>query len=174
MKNFIRFSILSLVLFFSNFGFSQSFEVTNADVLAIAGKQMKGQLTYANYSNDGTGETLKCELTTSIKKGRLRTEILFEEKDKKGRPYEHNSSIKISQDNRTFHMGKDKWIILESMKTQDELKIVAVRKGKDANKKADLKMTVNINKEGSISWKSEVRYAGTKEIFLRNQYSFSK
>lgn len=174
MKNFIQISIFTFAFLLPTFASAQNYEVANSDLALLAGKTMKGQLSYLDYSDDTSTETLKCELTTSKKKGSLKTVIVFEEKDKKGNPYRQSSKFKISKDQRTLSIGKEKWIILESSKNGGEMKIIAVKKGTDNNKAADFRMTVELNASGKINWKKEVRYSGEDKVFLRNQYSFSK
>ena len=174
MKNLFRITVLSIAFFVANFTFSQNFEVSNNDLLAMADQTMKGELTYLNYSDDSSSETLKCQLTTFVEKGRLQTRVLFEEKNKKGEPYRQNSSIKISKDRKTFLMGKESWKVLKSEKDESTATLVVYKKGRDNNRDADMQMTVVLDSNGKISWKKEVRYKGTEKLFQRNLYSFSK
>ena len=174
MKNLFRITVLPIAFLVANFTFAQNFEVSNNDLLAMADQTMNGQLTYLNYSDDSSSETLNCELTTSVEKGRLQIRVLFEEKNKKGKPYRHNSSLKISKDRKTLLMGKESWKVLKSKKESSIVTLVVYKKGRDNNRDADMQMTVILNSNGKISWKKEVRYEGAEKLFQRNLYSFSK
>lgn len=174
MKNLFKNSTFIIALLISNFAFAQNFEVTNNDLLAMANKTMQGELTYLNYSDDSSTATLKCKISTFVEKSRLQTRIIFEEKDKNGKPYKQSSSIKLSKDGGTFYMGRDAWQVLKSTKDEGTINLTVYKKGEDNNREADMQMVVELDESGKISWGKQVRYKGTDKLFQRNQYTFSK
>jgi len=176
MKKLVK--SIAVVLFlitgqaFINTSFAQTVAVSNSDFSAF-NSTWTGKLTYLNYADDKSHFSIPCTLETFYKKGKLKTVIVYDELDKKGKKMKNKSSFSISKDGKYFLMGNDKWKIISNEKANGNLKIVATKNGKDNEQKAEMRITFVLENMKSISWKKDVRYEGTNDFFNRNQFSFS-
>lgn len=152
---------------------AQNTSLQNSDFSTINHK-WSGQLQYLNYGDDKSIVKIPCTLTTDFNKGKIRSLIVFDEKDGNGKKMTSKSKFHLSKNGKYFMIDKEKWKITSTENTEQVIKIIATKKGKDNNRSADMKITWVLEKGKSISWKKDVRYDGTENFFNRNNFTFSK
>lgn len=168
MKFPITFILLTI---WSSFGFAQNNTVSNSDFKEMIA-DWTGNLSYLNYQDDKSIFTIPCILKTTFKNGKLKTKITYDELDKKGKKMTSKSSFHISKDGQHLMVGKDKWKIISSKKSDTQIQIITQTTGDDNNRPSEFRMTLTITKGESIQWKKEVKYQGTENFFNRNNFSF--
>ncbi len=177
MKKTSKINLLSLLflasLLINSTIYAQSLAVQNSDFEGI-NQNWTGQLQYLNYGDDKSIVKIHCTLKTDFKKGKIKSIIEFNELDKKGKKMTSKSKFQLSKNGEFFLIDKEKWEVVSMEKADQNIQIIAQKRGKDNNRMADLKITWTLKKNQSISWKKDVRYDGTDQFFNRNSFSFSK
>lgn len=175
MKKLSKTTILVFLILIGNLFLTnltaQSTVVSNSDFENLQ-NEWKGDLQYLNYRDDESKFTIPCTMKTNFKKGKLHFAIIFDEM-KNGKKMTSESNIYISKDGSFLVMDGENWKIKSNEKQENQLKIIATKRGDDNDRPSDLRMTFTFQKGKSLIWKKDVKYDGTTSFFNRNQFSFT-
>ncbi len=139
------------------------------DHLKVYEGQWNGKLTYLNYGDDETIVDLSVRMEATFDKGRLTFEYFYNEGD--GRVEKRTGVFKITK-NKIFYNGS--WT-LDSSEIIDlsHWKLSMSSSGKDNNKKASFRQTVEVSPE-KIVYIKMVKYDGESDYFMRNRHVFER
>ncbi len=152
---------------------AQTTAVQNSDFEEI-NQNWIGELKYLNYGDDKSIVSIPCSLKTDFTNGKIKSIIEFDELNKKGKKMTSKTKFQLSKNGKYFKVNREKWEVISTKNSHQSIQIIAQKKGKDNNQSADLRITWTLEKGKSISWKKDVRYAGTDIFFNRNYFNFSK
>ena len=139
------------------------------DHLAVFEGNWTGTLTYLNYGDDETLVTLPVDLEASYSDQGLSFDYLFTEPG--GGIEKRNGSLKLKK-GKVYYSGI--WELVDTKITSlNEWTVELKRSGKDNNRKAQFRQTIEVTAE-KITVTKNVRYEGTDNFFMRNQYIFEK
>jgi len=144
-------------------------ENIDADYLKVFEGEWQGTLTYLNYGDDETLVNLPVRMVAELHKGKLSFEYFYNEGN--GRTEKRKDSFRVKGD-KIYHNGK--WS-LESSELIDTAhwSLILTSKGKDNNRPASFRKTVNVTPE-RIQVEKWVLYEGEQEYFMRNRHIFEK
>ncbi len=166
MKKFI--SIWLIALSFSAFGFGQTSKVKIKDLQNLRGAQWTGTLSYLDYRKN-TKVSISSNLTVTQSKDD-KSSWIFEYQYPDEPKANSRETVAVSKDGKTF----DGETVTERTSLADKtLKIVTQKSGPDNDKKALFRFTYLLGKT-SFSIKKEVRYEGTTDFFVRNEYIWKR
>lgn len=159
-------TLASTLLIVLNF-FTEA-ELTN-DHLKVFEGEWGGSLTYLNYQDEKTLVTLNLKMEATFSKKGLKFDYYYDEGN--GRTEKRNGSFQLKGDKVRFNGN---WEV-ESTDIQDleNWKLVLVSTGKDNNKPASFRKTVEVS-PSKITVTQKVRFDGESDYFLRNKHIFER
>lgn len=166
MKKFI--SIWLIAISFSVFVFGLAPKVKIKDLQNLTGAQWMGTLSYLDYGKN-TKVSIPSNLTVTQSKEN-KTSWIFEYQYPDEPKANSKKIVAISEDGKTFN---DETVVERTSLADKSLRIVTEKSGTDNDKKALFRYTYLLGKT-NFSIKKEVRYEGTNEFFLRNEYSWKR
>ena len=166
MKKII--SIWLIVFSLSVFAFGQTAKVKTKDLQNLTGAQWTGALSYLDYGKNAKVSILS-NLTVAQPKND-KSSWIFEYQYPDEPKANNKKTVVISKDGKTF----DGESVIEKTSLADKtIKIVTEKSGTDNDKKALFRYTYLLNKS-SFSIKKEVKYEGTTDFFVRNEYNWKR
>lgn len=166
MKKIISIWLIALSL--SVFAFGQAPKVKIKDLQNLTGAQWTGTLSYLDYQKN-TKVSIPSNLTVTQSKDD-KSSWIFEYQYPDEPKANSKENIALSKDGKIF----DGETVIERTSLADKtLKIVTEKSGPDNDKKALFRFTYLLNKT-SFSIKKEVKYEGTTDLFVRNEYSWKR
>lgn len=166
MKKFIY--VFLIALSFSAFAFGQTSKLKIKDLRNLTGAQWTGTLTYLDYRKN-----TKVSIPSNLK-------VMQSKDDKSSWIFEYQypdepkangqENIALSKDGKTFD---GETVIERTILADNTLRIVTEKSGPDNDKKALFRFTYLLNKT-SFSIKKEVKYEGTTDFFVRNEYNWKR
>ncbi|OEK00500.1 hypothetical protein BFP97_02790 [Roseivirga sp. 4D4] len=161
MKTLVCTILLSL-------GFLLNQDLTS-DHLKVYEGEWNGTLTYLNYGDDKTMVDLTVRMVAKFDNEKLKFEYFYNEGD--GRVEKRKGMFEIKK-NKILYNGS--WKLDESEITDlDHWKLKMSSEGRDNNKKASFKQTVDVTPE-KIVYIKMVKYEGESEYFMRNRHVFER
>lgn len=157
-----------------------TFEAQAQKGAKIDGKNLKelagnwsGELIYLDYGDDKSKITLKVKTQNIWTKTNLKRDVVFTEPN--GKEIKSSSAMTIGDDKRTLIEDKDSWRVVKNIFDGDKKQrtIVLETNGSDNNKKALIRKTMVIGR-GEYTITKEVRYEGTNDFFVRNEFRFTR
>ncbi len=166
MKKLI--SIWLIALAFSAFAVGQTQKVKSGELKNLTGVQWTGTLSYLDYRKN-TRVSIPSNLTvTQSKDNKLSWIFEYEYPDEP--KANSKEEIALSKDGKIFD---GETVIERKILADKTLRLVTEKSGPDNDKKALFRFTYLLNKK-SFSIKKEVKYDGTTEFFVRNEYSWKR
>lgn len=161
MKTLVCTIFLSLAFIFN--------QDLTSDHLKVYSGEWNGTLTYLNYGDDKTMVDLSVRMVANYDKGRLKFDYFYNEGD--GRVEKRTGTFKITK-SKILYNGS--WTLDESEITDlQHWKLTMSSKGKDNNRKASFKQTVEVSPERIVYIKM-VQYEGESVYFMRNRHVFER
>lgn len=161
MKTLISTIFLSLTFLFNQ-------ELT-PDHLKVYSGEWNGTLTYLNYGDDKTMVDLSVRMVATYDNDKLKFEYFYNEGD--GRVEKRTGTFKITK-SKILYNGS--WTLDESEITDlQHWKLSMSSEGKDNNRKASFKQTVEVSPDRIVYIKM-VKYDGESSYFMRNRHVFEK
>ena len=136
------------------------------DFRVLAGSGWKGHLSYLDYSSE---EFSQIPVEIQIDEPNDRTVGYFIKYPGETQ-YNSREEIELSGDGRKMNGGL---IVNRERAKNGDLTLVTTKKGKDDNRRADIRVTYAIGRS-AFSISKEVRFEGAKDYFLRNRYSLAR
>ncbi|MBO3697802.1 hypothetical protein [Roseivirga sp. E12] len=161
MKTLVSTILLSLCLMLN--------QDLTSDHLKVYDGEWNGTLTYLNYGDDKTMVELSVRMVATFTGEKLKFEYFYNEGD--GRVEKRKGMFQIKK-NKILYNGN--WTLDESEITDlSHWKLKMSSEGKDNNKKASFKQTVDVSPERIVYIKM-VKYEGESEYFMRNRHVFER
>lgn len=166
MRKFIYIWLITLSFVVSGFG--QSAKVKIKDLQILTGAQWTGTLSYLDYQTKKKVSIPSNLTVTQSKEDKLSWTFEYQYPDE---PKANSTeAAAISKDGKMF----DGEAVVERTNLADKtLRIVTEKSGPDNDKKALFRFTYLLSKT-SFSIKKEVKYEGTTEFFVRNEYNWKR
>lgn len=140
-----------------------------SDHLKVYDGEWNGTLTYLNYGDDKTLVDLSVRMVANFDNGRLKFDYFYDEGN--GRIEKRTGVFKITR-SKILYNGS--WTLEESDITDlEHWKLSMSSQGKDNNKKASFKQTVEVSPERIVYIKM-VKYDGESDYFMRNRHVFER
>lgn len=140
-----------------------------SDHLKVYDGEWNGTLTYLNYGDDKTLVDLSVKMVANFDKDRLKFDYFYDEGN--GRIEKRTGVFKITR-SKILYNGS--WTLDESDITDlEHWKLSMSNQGKDNNKKASFKQTVEVSPERIVYIKM-VKYDGESDYFMRNRHVFER
>jgi len=161
-------SILVIALSLSVFAFGQTPKMKIKDLQNLKGAQWTGILSYLDYGKN-TKVSIPSNLTVTQSKDN-KSSWIFEYQYPDEPKANSKETVTISKDGKIF----DGETVIERTNLADKtLRIVTEKSGNDNDKKALFRFTYLLGKT-NFSIKKEVKYEGTTEFFVRNEYNWKR
>lgn len=161
-------AVLLISSSFLGLGFSSAPKIKSKDLQLVAGAQWTGTLTYLDYGKNkkvSIGSNLIVTQSADDKRA-----WIFDYQYPKEPKANSRETVTISRNGKTI----DGETIIGRKKLDDgTLEIITEKTGEDDDKKSLFRFTYLIGKK-SFSIKKEVKYDGTTEFFVRNEYSWKR
>jgi hypothetical protein len=140
-----------------------------SDHLKVYDGEWNGTLTYLNYGDDKTMVDLSVKMVANFDKDRLKFDYFYDEGN--GRIEKRTGVFKITR-SKILYNGSS--TLDESDITDlEHWKLSMSSQGKDNNKKASFKQTVEVSPERIVYIKI-VKYDGDSDYFMRNRHVFER
>lgn len=165
----MKFSLLSFLLFLGVFLNAQVPSVTSNEFQQLVG-EWDGSLTYVDYRDDKSNIKLKCNMIASWKGNKGTIKIGFTEPN--GKIIYDKVKLNLLKQGKVVKFDGEKYQV-NSLKKVKGFQLVMSCISKDNNRVADIKQFLNIN-ESSITITKKVKYKGTEDFFLRNEYVLNR
>lgn len=108
---------------------AQNTSLQNSDFSTI-NQKWSGQLQYLNYGDDKSIVKIPCTLTTDFNKGKIRSLIVFDEKDGNGKKMTSKSKFHLSKNGKYFMIDKENGKLLLPKIPNRLLKLLRPKKEK--------------------------------------------
>lgn len=142
--------------------------VTN-DHLKVYDGNWEGSLTYLDYGDDKTLVTLPLRVEANYSEKGVEFKYFFTEPG--GRIEKRTDRFRIKKKSIYYNGNWD--VVSFEAKSLEEWTLTLESEGKDNNQKASFRKVVEVS-TSKITIEKMVRYAGTEEYFVRNNYLFGR
>jgi len=140
-----------------------------SDHLKVYDGEWNGTLTYLNYGDDKTMVDLSVRMVANFDKGRLKFDYFYDEGN--GTIEKRSGVFKITR-SKILYNGS--WTLDSSNITDlENWALIMSSQGKDNNRKASFKQTVEVSPERIVYIKM-VKYDGESDYFMRNRHVFER
>ena len=144
------------------------------DDLGFLAGTWSGTLTYLDYADEHTRQTLRASLHCSRTDSAIEYRFSYVEPD--GRAVEGDATtLTVDPDGSGLRLGGERWRVTDRRIDRDRARyhITAAREGTDADRPAEFRRTWSLEGD-TLRIRTEVRLAGKGTSFVRNEHVLSR